>query len=166
MMQQPAHATPFGQGVFGANNAFGSQTSLSMALGGNVSMALTSGGSTFSGSGSNTVTVTTNDAVGYDLYAYCPGSNTMTLTGGGDTIPASNNSTATTLATNTWGYNTTGSTTNFLGMLTSPTLIKNASGPYESGDTTTVTYGALTSATKSAGSYTVSVVYTAMPLQD
>ena len=47
-------------------------------------------------------------------------------------------------------------------MSTTPKLIKNASGPYKNGDDTTVTYGAITSITKSAGAYTVSVVYTAV----
>jgi hypothetical protein len=83
--------------------------------------------------------------------------------GGSDTILASGNSSPASLSTNTWGYNTTGSTTNFVGMTTSPIEIKTASGPYTTGDTTTITYGALTDITKSAGNYTVHVVYTAVP---
>src|ERR1700757_867183 len=104
LMQQPALATPFGQGVFGANNPFGSQTSLTVALGSNVAFSLTPSGGTFSGTGSHMVTVTTNDAVGYRLYAYSPSSTNMV--NGSYTIPASGNSSPATLATNTWGYNT------------------------------------------------------------
>jgi len=158
MMQQPANASPFGQGLFGADVPFGSETSIAIALGGNAALGLTPSGPNFSGTGSHTLTVTSTDVVGYKLYAFSPTSTTMT--NGSDTIPASSNSSPSTLAVNTWGYNTTGSTTNFTGMLTTPSLIKDASGPYKNGDDTTITYGALTDITKSAGDYTVGVVYT------
>ena len=157
---QPAGATPFGQGVFGADIPFGSMTSLSIALSGNVSVNLAPNGSIFEGTGTSTVTVTSTDAVGYKLYAYSPSSNTMV--NGSDSIPASNNSSPAPLSVNTWGYNTNGSA-NYLGMLTTPSLIKDASGPYKSGDNTTITYKALTNITKGAGNYTVGVVYTATP---
>ncbi len=160
LLQQPTHASPFGQGVFSADVPFGSLTSLAIALGSNVGINLTSGGSTFSGTGSHTLTVTSNDVIGYRLYALSPATTSMTLSTGGDSIPASSNSTAAALAVNTWGYNTTGSAANFIGMKTTPTLIKDAVGPYKSGDNTTVTYGAVTDITKSAGSYSVDVVYT------
>jgi hypothetical protein len=159
--QYSVSASPFGQGVFGANVPFGATTSLSIALGGNVTLGLTPSGGNFTGSASNAVTVTSTDVIGYRLYAYSPTSTTMTLVGGGDTIPASANSSPAALATNTWGYNTTGSTTSFIGMLTTPSLIKDGVGPFKSGDITTVTYGAQTSSTKSAGAYTVGIVYTA-----
>jgi hypothetical protein len=157
---QPVSASPFGQGKFGADVPFGAGTSLSIALGGNVTMALTSNGSNFIGNGSNTITVTSTDVIGYRLYAFSPTSTTMTLTGGGDSIPASSNGSPAALATDTWGYNTDGSS-NFLGMLSTPSLIKDATGPYKNGDSTTVTFGAKTSLTKSSGAYTVGVVYTA-----
>lgn len=167
MAQQPANATPFGQGVFGANNAFGSQTSLSIALGSSVSMTLSLSGSTFTGSGSSSVTTTTNDAAGYSLYTFGPSGTSMTRTdGGSDTIPASSNTSAGALATNTWGYNTNGSS-NYVGLTTTPVLVKTTSGPYESGDTTNFTYGVLTdTTTKSAGTYKVNVAYTVAALQD
>lgn len=166
VLQQPASATPFGQGVFGANNAFGSQTSLSITLGSAVSMTLTSGGSTFSGSGSSSVTTTTNDAVGYNLYTFGPSGTSMTRNGGGDTIPASSNTSAAALATNTWGYNTDGSS-NYIGLTSTPVLVKSANGPYQSGDTTNFTYGVVTdTTTKSAGTYTVNVAYTVAARQN
>ena len=158
-----ASASPFGQGVFGAHVPFGSVTSLTIALGGNVTLNLTPSGGNFVGAGSHTITVTSTDVVGYSLYIYSPGSTTMTS--GVDTIPASSNTSAASLLVNTWGYNTDGSA-NYLGMTTAPTLLKTATGPYESGDNTTVTYGVLTSASKSDGSYAVSVVYTAVALND
>ena len=159
MLQQPASASPFGQGLFGANVPFGSVTSLSIALGGNVSISLTPSGPDFTGTGSHTLTVTSTDVVGYKLYAYSPSSTTMT--NGSATIPASGNSSPAALSTNTWGYNTDASS-NFVGMLTTPSLGKDANGPFTSGDNTTVTYGAITDITKAAGAYTVGVVYTAV----
>jgi len=156
-----ASASPFGQGKFGAQVPFGSLTSLTIALSGNVTLNLTPSGPNFVGQGSHTLTVTSTDVVGYSLYIYSPGSTTMTS--GFDTIPTSGNTSASPLSVNTWGYNIDGST-NYLGMTTTPTPLKTATGPYESGDTTTVTYGVLTGASKSEGTYTVSVVYTAVAL--
>lgn len=156
-----ASASGFGQGVFGANVPFGSATSISIALGGDVSINLVSGGSTFSGTGSHTVTVTSTDVVGYMLYAHPTGSTALTTTSGA-TIPASNNSAQTTLATNTWGYNINGATTTFLGMPTAGVLLKDATGPFTSGDPTTVTYGALADVTQAAGNYSLAITYTAV----
>lgn len=167
MLQQPASASPFGQGVFGANNAFGSLTSLSITLGSSVSMTLGLSGSTFTGNGSSSVTTTTNDAAGYSLYTWGPAGTSMTRNdGGSDTIPASSNTSAGALATNTWGYNTDGSS-NYIGLTSTPVLVKTTNGPYESGDTTNFTYGVVTdTTTKSAGTYTVNVAYTVAALQD
>jgi len=156
-----ASASPFGQGVFGADVPFGSATSLTIALGGSVALDLLPNGSNFSGSDSHTVTVTSTDVVGYNLYIYSPGGTTMTA--GSDTIAASGNSTPGALTTDTWGYNIDASS-NFLGMTTTPALLKQALGPYKLGDITTVTYGVLAGGSKSAGSYTVSVTYTAVAL--
>lgn len=155
-----ASASPFGWGVFGADVPFGSATSLSISLGGDVSISLSPNGSNFEGSSSNTVTVTSTDVVGYYLYAHTTGNSDMT--NGSATIAASSNSSAGALSVGTWGYNTTGSTTNFLGMGSTSSLLKDAAGPYKNGDVTTVTYGALVSATQEAGSYSVPITYTAV----
>ena len=156
-----AMASPFGQGVFGADVPFGSGTSMSIALSGTVTLNVTDpGDGTFVGEGSHTVTVTSTDVVGYRLYMYAPDGSSMTS--GTSTIPASANSSPAALATDTWGYNTSGSTTNFAGLATTPTVIADKNGPFKSGDATTVTYGLKTSSTKAAGSYTASVVYTAV----
>jgi len=155
------YASPFGQGVFGADVPFGSATSLAIALGGSVDLSLTPNGSNFVGSGSHTITVTSTDVVGYNLYIYAPGGTNMTSTT--STIPASLNGTASSLAVNTWGYNIDGSS-NYKGVTTTPTLLKTASGPYKNGNNTTVTYGVITDVTKAEGSYAVNVTYTAVAL--
>lgn len=150
-------ASPFGQGKFGADVPFGSMTSLGINLGGNVSMILALSGSNLTGTGSHTITVTSTDVVGYQLFARSSGSSNMV--NGSAVIPASSNGTPATLALNTWGYNTDGSA-NFIGMKPNPYLIKDTSGPAKTGDNTTVTYGAFTDATQAAGKYTTSVTYT------
>jgi len=159
-LQSAVSASPFGQGVFGADVPFGSDTSMSISLGGNVNLSLTPSGNEFTGSGSHTVTVTSTDVVGYRLYLYTPGSSAMSS--GFDTIPASGNSSPAGLALDTWGYNTTGSTSDFIGATTSPTVIKDSTGPHKNGEGTAVTYGVRASSTKSAGDYSASVVYTAV----
>lgn len=162
-LQPSVAASPFGQGVFGADVPFGSLTSLAISLGGNVSLSLLPNGGNFSASGSHTIGVTSTDVVGYQLYIASPGGTAMTS--GSSTIPASGNATAAPLASNTWGYNTTG-TTNYLGIATTPKLLKTATGPYKSGDNTTVTYGVIADITKGAGTYNVAVTYTAVALTD
>lgn len=153
-------ANPFGQGVFGADVPFGTETNITIALGGNVALNLAPSGGNFEGSGSHTLTVTTTDVVGYRLYIYAP--NGTAMTDGSESIAASANVSPSTLATDTWGYNTTGSTTNYIGVTGTPVVLKDANGPYKNGDNTTVTYGAKVSGTKGAGDYSSSVVYTAV----
>lgn len=159
LMQQSVSASPFGRGTFSADVPFGSQTSLAIALGSNVTVGLSPSGSNFTGTGSHTLTVTTTDVVGYYLYVASPSGTNMSS--GSDTIATSGNSTPGSLAVNSWGYNTDGSS-NFVGMLTTPKVIKDATGPYKNGDNTTVTYGVNAGKTKAAGTYTVGVVYTAV----
>jgi hypothetical protein len=158
--QSSASASPFGQGVFGADVPFGSGTSLSISLGGDVSLGLTPNGANFSGTAAHVVTVTSTDVVGYILYAHT--TSATNLTNGSATIAASSNGSAAALAVGTWGYNTDGSLTNFLGMKSTDSVIKEANGPYKSGDATTITYGALVGATQAAGNYSTAVTYTAV----
>lgn len=154
------YASPFGQGVFGADVPFGSTTSISINLGSDVALSMSPSGGNFSGTGSHAVTVTSTDVVGYYLYAHTTASSDMVS--GSTTIPASGNSSAMPLSVGSWGFNTTGSPTNFLGMGTASTLIKDAPGPYKNGDSTSITYGALVSNTQAAGNYSVAVTYTAV----
>jgi hypothetical protein len=87
------------------------------------------------------------------------------LSGGVGSIPASSNVSEAALSTGTWGYNTDGST-NYIGLTTTPTIIVNATGPYESGNTTTVNYGILVPSTANAGTYNGTVTFTAVALND
>jgi len=152
-------ASPFGQGEFGADVPFGSATSLTISLGGNVNLSLSPNGGNLEGNGSHTINVISTDVVGYRLYAYSL-SSTSLVGPGSATILASANASDAPLSVNSWGYNTTGSPTNFTGMTLAPKLIKDANGPFKAGDNTTVTYGALTNTSKDAGQYTTTVVYT------
>lgn len=158
-LQGVVSASPFGAGVFGEDVPFGSLTSISIATDGNVSMTASPSGSVFNGQGSHTITVTSTDVVGYELYIKSPLDTDMT--NGPDVIPTSGNGSPAALAMNTWGYNTDGSS-NYSGVLTTDTLIKDVSGPYKNGDDTTVTYGVKANTTKRSGTYTVGVTYTAV----
>jgi len=155
-----ALAQPFGVGVFDANVPFGAQTSLSIATGGNVTIQITPSGTSTLGTGSNAVTITSTDVVGYKLYLRALSSTN--LTNGTATIPASGNVSPATLSVNTWGYNTNG-TTSFSGVTATDALIKSATGPFSSGDTTTFTYGVKIDNSQPSGSYVTTVVYTAVP---
>jgi hypothetical protein len=151
---------PFGAGKFGANVPYGGQTSLSISTSGNVTIGITPTSSGTLGTGNSTVTVTSTDVVGYKLYINSLSSTNMT--NGAATLAASSNGTPGALSADTWGYNTDASS-NFLGITASQVLIKTGTGPFESGDNTTVTYGVLVDNAKPAGNYTTSVVYTAVP---
>lgn len=152
-------AQPFGKGVYGAMVPFGSMTSLSIGLSKSVNMVLSPSGGNLYGTDSHVVTITSLDVVGYDLYINNP--TTTNMVNGSYTIPASGNVSGAPLALNSWGYNTDGSS-NFIGLTTSQVLLTDRNGPYESGDNTTVTYGAYIDTTKGSGTYTVAVTYTAI----
>jgi hypothetical protein len=153
------YAQPYGVGKYGIL-PYGSQTNLTISTSGNVAISITPGSTAVLGTASGTVTVVSSDAVGYKLYVSAVGSSNMTS--GTNTIPASSNGTEAALATDTWGYNLDAST-NFFGMTTSNVLIRTGTGPFETGDTTTVTYGVLVDQAKAAGSYSATVIYTAVP---
>ncbi len=160
LLQQVSYAQPFGVGLYGEDVPFGDETSLSIALNDDADIAMAPSGGNFSGTGSHVVTVTSSDVIGYNLYVNT--TSGISMSNGTDTIPASSNSSASPLAINTWGYNTTGSTTNFTGMSGTQSLINSGSGPFTGGDDTGVTYGAYIDITKSAGTYSVDVTYTAV----
>lgn len=166
LVQYQAAAAPFGQGKFGEDIPFGSATSLIVNLGGDVSFSVAPNGGFFEGNGSHTITVTSTDPTGYKLYVHTLSTSSTDMVDATATqsIPASGNSVDAPLATNTWGYNTTGSTANYLGMLTTPLLLKTANGPYKNGDDTDVYYGLKTDITKGAGIYSVGVVYTVVAI--
>ena len=160
---QTAAASPFGQGYFNAQVPFGSQTSISINLGGNVNLSLVPNGSNFSANSSSNVTVTSTDVEGYSLYVYAPSSTSLSY--GSYSIPTSANVSEAPLSLDSWGYNTDGSN-NYIGITNVPTVLISATGPYESGNTTSVTYGVLVDATQSAGTYNGTVSFTAVALNE
>lgn len=156
-------AAPYGKGKFGDNVPYGGETTLAISNNGNVTIQVTPTEAGTLATSSNVVTVTSTDVVGYKLYIRSL--NSTNMVNGASTIPASGNGSPAALATNTWGYNTDASN-NFVGSTLTDTLIKNATGPYSSGDNTTVTYGVKVDNSKAAGNYTTSIVYTAVPQTD
>jgi hypothetical protein len=157
------NAAPYGTGKYGDNVPYGSETSLAISTSGNVNIQVTPTEAGTLATAANTVTVTSTDVVGYKLYIRSLTSTNMV--NGASTIPASANGSPASLAVNTWGYNTDASS-NFVGSTLVDTLIKNAVGPYSSGDDTTVTYGVKVDNNKAAGNYVTTVVYTAVPQTD
>jgi hypothetical protein len=159
-----AFASPYGAGVYDENVPYGGQTALTISTNGNVSVPITPSDSGTLNSATGTVTVVSSDVVGYKLYV-----RTLTstdLTNGAATLPVSANSSPAALSTNTWGYNTTGSSTDFIGMTMSDVLIRSLTGPATSGDVTSVTYGVKVDNSKPAGTYQTTVIYTAVPETD
>ncbi len=159
-----ATAQPYGKGKYNENVPYGSQTQLTISTNGDVNIPLTPTDAGVLGTGNSVVTVTSTDVVGFKLYVRT-GDVAANLVNGASQIPASANGSPAALATNTWGYNTDGST-NFVGLTTSDVLIKNAAGPYTSGNNTTVTYGVKIDNSKAAGRYAGNVLYTATPQTD
>lgn len=130
---------------------------------------------------SDTITVSTNDTLGFTLQIADSGAST-TLTSGSNTIPASTGTQTTPVAqaVNTWGYRVDGvggfgagptsaqssaaisGTIKFAGMPASgsPNTIKTTSTT-ASNDTTTVWYGVAANTTQPSGAYSGTVTYTA-----
>jgi hypothetical protein len=156
-------AAPFGAGIYSADVPYGSQTSLTIATDGNVSIPVSPQAGGTLATGTSHVTVTSTDVVGYKLYVRALGSSSMDNLG--TPLPASANGSPAALAVDTWGYNTDGSS-NFVGILTTDTLIKSVTGPKKGGDSTTFTYGVDLDLAKPAGNYSASVLYTAAPQTD
>ena len=163
VVSSTANAQPYGAGAYSSNVPYGSATSLSISATSAVNLTITPSVSGTLGTASGPVTVTSTDVVGYRLYIRAIGSTDMTTALG--SIPASANGSLAPLALNTWGYNTTGAT-DFLGITASDVLIKAGTGPFSGGDTTTVTYGLNVDRSKAAGTYSSSILYTAVPQTD
>jgi hypothetical protein len=154
------YASPYGIGIYNAAVPYGSETSLSITAGSGVSLALSPSPTGSTSSAVNPVVVYSNDVVGYKLYVRAL--TTTNMVKGANTIPTSANSTPGALALNTWGINTNASS-NYVGVSLSDLLLKSATGPYSAGDTTNVTYGLNLDRSKPAGTYTLNLMYTAVP---
>jgi hypothetical protein len=150
-----------------------------------VALSLTPTGSGVVTSGSDTVTVNTNNTLGYNL-TVADNDATTTLVSGANTFTASTGTKTTPVAlTNgTWGFavatgttgigtngfdasyatetNSTTSTSKWAGMPAtgSPMLLKSTSA-VAANDTTTVWYAAKAAITQPTGTYTDTVTYTA-----
>lgn len=153
-------ASPYGAGKYNADVPYGGQTQLTISTSGNVALTVTPSDAGTLATASGTVTVVSTDVVGYKLYVRSLTSTDMT--DGGSVIPTSGNGSPASLSVNTWGYNLDASA-NFVGMTLSDVLIRSATQPYTSGDVTTVTYGVKVDNAKKSGSYSNSVIYTAVP---
>ncbi len=153
-------AAPYGEGKYDENVPYGGSTFLSISAGAAVNLSINPAATGTLASASNAITVTSTDVVGYKLFIRAVGSTNMVQ--GATVIPASSNVALNPLAINTWGYNVNGSS-NYLGITTSDTLLKDATGPFSTGDITTVYYGLNLDRTKRAGSYTSNIMYTAVP---
>lgn len=162
-------------------------TSITIATSGTVNLAITPVTGGAQTTGSDTVTVTTNNATGYNLSLKDSDASTA-LTNGANTIPASSSTTwgsPTALANNTWGYGIASSTVGltagsgfdsaysalsnqptdshkFLGVKTTDQLVRTTSTAAGTGDTTTVWYSAKVDMTKPVLTYTTTVTYTAL----
>lgn len=158
-------------------------STISITTSGTVTLNITpvSGGAQTSAS--DTVTVNTNNAAGYNL-AVKDSDATLTLTSGGNTIAASANTFTTggVLANNTWGWavpntttgigangfdatysvlsNVTSSATIWAGITATDQQFKNTATT-ASNDVTTVWYSAKADTSKPNGTYADTVTYTA-----
>lgn len=155
-----ANAAPYGKGLYDENVPYGGQTALSISAGASVNLSINPSATGTLASASGAVTVTSTDVIGYKLYIRAVGSTNMVQ--GATIIPASANVSLAPLAINTWGYNVNGSS-NYLGILTSDSLLKDANGPFSTGDVTQVYFGLNIDRSKKAGAYSSNVMYTAVP---
>ena len=153
-------AQPYGAGKYNEAVPYGDLTTISISADTSTTIPVTPATGGVSASGNNAVTVTSTDVSGFQLYVRAD-SNTS-LANGGSTIAASANASPAALATNTWGYNTDASS-NFKGITLTDALIKTHNELATSGNLTTVTYGVKVDATKVAGNYSTTVLYTAVP---
>lgn len=160
LASQYCFAQPYGKGLYDIDVPYGSQTSLSIATDGNISIPITPTINGVLASGASTVTVNSTDVKGYKLYIRAL--TDTNLNNSGSNIPASSNILPGPLSINTWGYNTDASS-NFIGMTLSDTLIKSVTTPVKSGDITNVKYGIYIDMAKPAGNYATTVIYTAVP---
>lgn len=155
-------------------------STITMTTSGTVALGITPDGDGQASSASDTVTVSTNNALGYNL-TLADSDATTTLASGGNTLTAhaGTQGTPTTLANNTWGYRVvsvggfgagaTSAETNVDSLANtwagvpatgSPNTLKNT-GSTATNDVTTVWYGAKADTTKPNGVYTGTVTYTA-----
>lgn len=163
LYSQLALANPYGFDNYGGNIPYGSETMLTIATNGDVTIPVQSGVLSTTQLNPTTITVTTTDQHGYILYIRSLSSTSMS--NAGNNITASANVSPGALADNTWGYTTNaGDLNNFTGITATDASIKSASsGPYyPTGNATDVFFGIKVASDRPAGNYTSNVVFTAV----
>ncbi|MDB5187461.1 MAG: exported protein of unknown function [Candidatus Saccharibacteria bacterium] len=155
-------------------------STISMTTSATVAIGITPASSGAASSASDTVTVATNNATGYNL-TLADTDATTTLVNGANTIAAHAGTFAapSTLANNSWGFRVDSAGTFGAGPTIAQTNQANLSGTWAgvpatgsavtlkttgattAGDATTVWYGVKADTTKPSGVYTDSVTYTA-----
>lgn len=138
---------------------------ISVAVSGNVAINVTPTAGGMTATGSHDVTVNTNNAAGFTLRL---ASNTATsnLANGANVLApaAGTHASPAALAANTWGYRLASFTANmYTGMpaTASPNTLKTTAVP-ATNDVTAVTYGVNVTTARPSGTYTNSVIYTAV----
>jgi len=171
----------YGDGSYGSctYNSCG----ISLSSNGTVNVNVIPGASTTCTVQSDSVGVTTDSSTGYTLTA-TTSTSSNSLASGGNTIPATGGTAGSpaALTANTWGYrvdglgsfgagptsavsNTGVPVVSFAAIPTSvqtPATLATSSSPADPAVTTTVWYGVCVNSAKVAGTYTNSVVYTAV----
>lgn len=153
---------------------------ISMTTSGTVTINITPTGVGSASSSSDTVSVSTNRSAGYNL-KIADTDTTLTLQNGANTLAAASGSFASpaALGNNTWGWRVDNAGTFGAGPTSAQTNQASLSGTWAAipssasavtvkttattaaNDTTTVWYGAMADTTKTDGTYTDSVTYTA-----
>lgn len=176
-------AAPYGTGEYGSCEYGDGGCFISVTTTGLVELSLAPASGPVVTIAKDDVTVATNSNTGYELRLESSSATESSLVNGGDEIPATSATAGTpaTLSVNEWGYrldgelgfgagptsavtNQSSSSLTFAGipLLGAAQLIKTTAVSAPAGDTTAVWYGVHVDVTKPEGTYTQTVVYTAV----
>lgn len=176
-------AAPYGTGAYGSCEYGDGGCFITISTTGLVELSLAPAGGAVVTVAKDDVTVTTNSNSGYELRLESSSATENSLVNGGEDIPTTSATAGSpaTLAVNEWGYrldgelgfgagptsavtNQSSSSLTFAGipLLGAAQLIKTTATSAPTGDTTAVWYGAHVDVTKPQGTYTQTVLYTAV----
>lgn len=174
-------ARPYGSGKYGVCN-YDSGCSISISTSGAVALPVTPTALGAYTTQKDSVTITTDDPVGYTLGIESLSGSSSALIKGSDTIPSVSGtpSSPASLSSNTWGYridgqasfgtgptaavtNAASSGLSFAGVPLGGSMqqIYTSNTPASAGNTINVWYGIYVNTTKPAGTYQQTVLYTA-----
>jgi hypothetical protein len=175
-------AAPYGSDIYG-KCTYGDGCNISISTSGTVTLNVAPTLSSVYTIDKDTVTVTTNNSAGYTLRLESTSGTSSKLENGAEYFDTTTGTAASpvTLSNNEWGYridsalgfgagpttavsNQTSSSLTFAGLplLGAPQTIKTTASSALSGDATDVWYGIRADMTKPAGTYSATVVYTAV----